>query len=230
MCYVNKLDMTLQKTLRTSTRSSFMTKEEANLLARAHAGDAAAFESLVMPHRATMLRIVQRILRNREDAEDVVQTAFLSALRHLAAFQGNSRFSSWLTRIAINAAFMRLRVSRRSHETSIDEMVEGEDTHRRMHLVEARPNPEQECAAKEARGLLDKAFNRLGPLYTQVLHLRVVEELSVNEAAQILELPVGTVKARLYRARTALTRHVQLMATSRRAPIVASPRRSSAFM
>src|SRR5215469_4700049 len=105
-------------------RPSLVTKEEENLLACARAGDTAAFASLVMPHRDGILRLTQRILRNREDAEDAVQTAFLDALRHLDAFQGRSRFSSWLSRIAMNAAFMRLRSSRRGTETSFDEMFQ----------------------------------------------------------------------------------------------------------
>src|SRR5262249_24726333 len=142
-------------------RSSFLTHEEANLLMCARASDAAAFGNLVMPHRDAILRLAHRILRNREDAEDAVQTAFLEALRHLDAFQGRSRFSSWLTRIAVNAAFMRLRASRRKPETSLDEMVERENV-TRFQVVEVRPNPEQECSANEVRVLLGKAFQRLG--------------------------------------------------------------------
>src|SRR5215469_2811792 len=104
-------------------RSSLLTDEEENLLVFARAGNAAAFASLVMPHRERILRIAQRILRNREDAEDAVQTTFLDALRHLDGFQGRSRFSSWLTRIALNVAYMKMRSSRRRSETSLDEMV-----------------------------------------------------------------------------------------------------------
>jgi RNA polymerase sigma-70 factor, ECF subfamily len=99
-----------------------ITSEERNLLASARAGDSAAFERLVMPHWDVLLRVTQRILRNREDAEDAVQTAFLDAFRNLNGFRGHSRFSSWLTRIAMNAALMRLRVSRRERETSLDEL------------------------------------------------------------------------------------------------------------
>src|SRR6201997_156793 len=108
-------------------QSSLVSNEEESLLACARAGDTAAFASLVMPHREGILRLTQRILRNREDAEDAVQTAFLDALRHLDSFQGRSRFSSWLTRIALNAAFMKLRLSRRRTETSLDEMVERDN-------------------------------------------------------------------------------------------------------
>jgi RNA polymerase sigma-70 factor, ECF subfamily len=192
-------------------------KEEESLLARARAGDTAAFASLVMPHRDSILRLTQRILRNREDAEDAVQTAFLDALRHLDSFQGRSRFSSWLSRIAMNAAFMKLRTSRRKNEASLDEMVERE-TAARFEVVEGRPNPEQECSLKEARLLLAKAIDRLGPLYREVLHMFHVQELPAKEAARILGVPVGTVKARLHRARSRLSRHLQSMLLRQRRP------------
>jgi len=192
-------------------------KEEESLLARARAGDTAAFASLVMPHRDGILRLTQRILRNREDAEDAVQTAFLDALRHLDTFQGRSRFSSWLTRIALNAAFMRLRTGRRKNEASLDEMVERE-TAARFEVVEGRRNPEQECSLKEARVLLAKAIDRLGPVYVEVLHMFHVQELPAKEAARILGVPVGTVKARLHRARSRLSRHLQSMLLRQRRP------------
>src|SRR6516225_9732547 len=129
-------------------RPSLVTEEEESLLASARAGDTVAFASLAMPHKDTILRLTQRILRNREDAEDVVQTAFLDALRHLDSFQGRSRFSSWLTRIALNAAFMRLRSARRRTEMSLDEMFQR-DTAGRLQVVDARSNPEQECSVNE---------------------------------------------------------------------------------
>jgi RNA polymerase sigma-70 factor, ECF subfamily len=194
----------------------FITWDEATLLASARAGDSAAFECLVMPHWDALLRVTQRILRNREDAEDAVQTAFLDAFRNLRGFQGRSRFSSWLTRIAMNAAFMRLRASRQKRETSLDEVTETGEARARFHLVETRPNPEQEYLSKEGRVLLQKGLKKLGPLYAEVLHLRSVQELSAKETARILELPVGTVKARLHRARTKLTRHVQSIVTLKR--------------
>jgi RNA polymerase sigma-70 factor, ECF subfamily len=196
----------------TTAGPSFITMEEATLLASARAGDSAAFERLVMPHWDALLRVTQRILRNREDAEDAVQTAFLDAFRNLKGFRGHSRFSSWLSRIAMNSAFMRLRVSRRKRETSLDELTETGETRTRCHLVEKRLNPEQEYLSKEGRVLLEKGLRKLRPLYVEVLHLRNVEELSAKETARILQLPVGTVKARLHRARTKLARHVQLIA------------------
>jgi RNA polymerase sigma-70 factor (ECF subfamily) len=195
---------------------SFITGQEATLLASARAGDSTAFECLVMPHWDTLLRVTQRILRNREDAEDAVQTAFLDAFRNLHGFHGRSRFSSWLTRIAMNAALMRLRVSRRKRETSLDEVTETGESRASIHLVETRLNPEQEFLSNEGRVLLAKGLKKLRPLYVEVLHLRDVEELSAKETARILELPVGTVKARLHRARTKLTRHVQSIAARKR--------------
>jgi len=195
-------------------RTPFITGEEATLLASARAGDPAAFECLVMPHRDGLLRIAQRILRNREDAEDAVQTAFLDAFRNLKHFRGQSRFSSWLTRIALNAAFMRLRGSRRKRETSLADVTEPDDPRARFELVETRLNPEQEYLSKEARALLQKGLKRLRPLYVEVLRLRGLQELSAKETAGMLELPVGTVKARLYRARAALARHMKSIVTS----------------
>jgi RNA polymerase sigma-70 factor, ECF subfamily len=195
---------------------SFITSEEATLLASARAGDSEAFECLVMPHWGALLRVTQRILHNREDAEDAVQTAFLDAFRNLNGFGGRSRFSSWLTRIAVNAALMRLRVSRRKRETPLDDVTETGEVRARFRLVETRLNPEQEYLSNEGRVLLEKGIKKLGPLYVEVLHLRDAQDLSIKETARILELPVGTVKARLHRARTKLTRQVQSIVTHKR--------------
>lgn len=219
---------TYAETERATGRASFVTNEEQHLLVCARSGDAAAFGSLVMPHRDAILRLTHRILRNREDAEDAVQTAFLDALRHLDTFQGRSRFSSWLTRIALNAAFMRLRATRRKLETSLDEMIEGENA-ARLQVVETRPNPEQECSAREVRVLLGKAFERLGPRYAEVLHMHHVQQLSTQEAARILGVPVGTVKARLHRARSRLSRHMRSMLIYRRRPTAVKKVCNAAF-
>jgi RNA polymerase sigma-70 factor, ECF subfamily len=199
-----------------NTRPSILANEETTLLASAKAGDSAAFEHLVMPRLGALLRVTQRILRNREDAEDAVQTALLDAFRNLSSFEGRSQFSSWLTRIAMNAAYMRLRVSRRERETSIDDVDETSETQPKSYLVETRPNPEQEYLSKEGRMLFQKGLKKLGPLYTEVLHLHTVQELSIKEAAVALDVPAGTVKARLHRARVKLTRHMQSIVAPRR--------------
>jgi RNA polymerase sigma-70 factor (ECF subfamily) len=224
---VNELSV-CEEAERVTVRSSFLTKDEEYLLACARSGDAAAFGSLVMPHRDAILRLTQRILRNREDAEDAVQSAFLDALRHLDGFEGRSRFSSWLTSIALNAAFMRLRASRRRSENSLDEIFERESG-AGFQLFEVRPNPEQEYSAREVRTLLNKALRRLRPIYAEVLHIRDVQDISAREAAQILGVPIGTVKARLHRARTQLTGHVRSMLARRRRPASVKGGRSGVF-
>ena len=208
--------ITYEQSDRASVRPCFIPAEETTLLTLARSGDSAAFGSLVMPHWNALLRVTQRILRNREDAEDAVQSALLDAFRNLKGFQGRSRFSSWLTRIAINAALIRLRLNRRERTTSLDEVSETWEEQARIHLVETRPNPEQEYLSKEGLVLLEKGLKKLGPLYREVLHLRSAQELSAKDTARILELPVGTVKARLHRARTKLTKHVRTVVAHQR--------------
>jgi RNA polymerase sigma-70 factor (ECF subfamily) len=117
----------------------------------------------------------------------------------------------------MNAALLRLRVSRRKRETSLDELTEPREDRASFLLVGTRLNPEQEYLSRESRVLLEKGLKKLGRLYVDVLHLRNVQELSTKETARILELPVGTVKARLHRARTKLTRHVQSIVTCKAA-------------
>jgi RNA polymerase sigma-70 factor (ECF subfamily) len=111
---------------------------------------------------------------------------------------------------------MRLRVHRREKGTPLDEVAETGAAQARLHLVETRPNPEQQYLSKEGRALLEKGLKKLGPLYIEVLRLRDLQELSAKEVAEVLEVPVGTVKARLHRARLRLTRHVQVMLDQKR--------------
>lgn len=186
-------------------------QEEQTLTARAKSGDPSAFEALVVPHRQRILRLIQRILRNREDAEDAVQIALLQAFSHLDDFQGNAQFSSWLSRIAVNAALMRLRTIKRKCETSLDQMVADEDSLVRFQVIEVRPNPEQNYLARERRAILSAAVRQLGPRNRAVLDLRDTQGLSAKETAQVLGIAASTVKARLHRARLKLMQRAQLM-------------------
>lgn len=104
---------------------------------------------------------------------------------------------------------MRLRVTGRKRETSLDEVAETDGARTGFHLVETRPNPEQEYLLKQGRVLLEKRIQRLGPVYVEILHLRSKQELSTKKAAGFLDVPVGTVKARLHRARVKLSRFTQ---------------------
>jgi RNA polymerase sigma-70 factor, ECF subfamily len=195
---------------------SFAAKqEELHLLSCARAGSADAFGTLVRPHMGALLRVTQRLLRNREDAEDTVQTTLLNAWLNLDSFQGRSRFSSWLTRIAINSALMRMRANRRKIDLSLDEMVQA-DMPASVRAVKIGPNPEEGYATKEVLGIVESMFGRLPPHHAEVLWMSVVQELTGKEVAQILNVSVTTVKSRLYRARAILSRSTQPMLGSRR--------------
>lgn len=145
-----------------------------------------------------------------------MQTALLDAFRNLNGFHGRSRFSSWLTRIAMNAALLRLRVSRRKRETSLDDVTEEGKPRASLQLVETRLNPEQEFLSNERRVLLRKGLKRLRPPDVKILHLRTMQELSAEETARILEVPVKTMKSRLHRARMKLAGHVESIVTRKR--------------
>ncbi|MGB8325763.1 MAG: sigma-70 family RNA polymerase sigma factor [Candidatus Acidiferrum sp.] len=166
-------------------------------------GNAQAFEELVLRHRQRVLAVAQRITNNREDAEDVAQESFYKAFLHLAAFQERSRFSSWLTRIAMNEAYMLLRRRRRVREV----LLEGpEDAPESVptEFVDQCPSPEESCWRRERTELLTKAVNRLRPSIRGAILLRDFEERSVEETAQILGTSISAVKARVFYARRGL--------------------------
>src|SRR6202034_2349350 len=174
------------------------------LVARARQGDMAAYEKLVKQYDRQVFRIAQHIVQNREDAEDVVQDAFLKAYEKLDQFQGNSKFYTWLVRIAVNEALMRLRKRRTGKMVSIDEDVQTEEGSVPRDLAEWRPNPEQEYNQAELADILRKTINGLPPGFRVVFVLRDVEGLSTEETATALGLSVPAVKSRLLRARLEL--------------------------
>jgi RNA polymerase sigma-70 factor, ECF subfamily len=168
-------------------------------------GSPTAFGVLFDRYERQILRITWRVLRNHEDAEDAAQQAFEDAYVHLKDFHRQSRFSTWLTRIAINDALMLLRKRRLGH-VSIEEgkIVENEDIPVETHT--AAPTPEQLCEAQELREVLTSAIGELKPILGQVIQLRELDELSTRQTAETLGLPVGAVKARTFRARRLLRR------------------------
>ncbi len=174
------------------------------LVERARAGDVHAFETLVKQYDRQVFRIAQHITQNREDAQDVVQDAFLKAYEKLDQFQGNSKFYTWLVRIAVNEALMRLRKRRTGKMVSIDEDVQTEEGSVPRDLAEWRPNPEQEYNQAELADILRKTINGLPPGFRVVFVLRDVEGLSTEETANALGLSVPAVKSRLLRARLQL--------------------------
>src|ERR1700676_488429 len=173
------------------------------LVAAAKLGDSQAFEELVFRHKQKVLAMAQRITNNREDAEDVAQESFHKAFLHLNDFQEKSRFSTWLTRIAMNEAFILLRRRRRVFEVlpgSPDDDVNASSE----VFVDQSPNPEESCWRSERTRLLTKAINRLGPKIRSTILLRDIEERSVEETAQILGTSITAVKARVFQGRRKL--------------------------
>ncbi len=174
------------------------------LVARARDGDLQAFETLVRQYDRQVFRIAQHITQNKEDAEDVVQDAFLKAYEKLNQFQGNSKFYTWLVRIAVNESLMRLRKRRTGKMVSIDEDVETEEGSMPRDLADWGPDPEQMYGQSELAEILRKTIQGLPPGFRVVFTLRDVEGLSTDETAEALGLSVPAVKSRLLRARLQL--------------------------
>ena len=178
--------------------------DEAALVQRAREGDDTAFEGLVQQYQRKIYRLALNITQNDEDAEDVLQDAFLKAYTNLGKFHGDSKFYTWIVRIAVNEALMKLRKRRGDKMVSLDEEIElGEEAVTREIAV-WDGNPEQTYSREELRKLLDEAIQSLKPTFRSVFQLRDVEELSTEETAEALELSVPAVKSRLLRARLQL--------------------------
>src|SRR6266581_4417987 len=178
--------------------------DELALVNAARAGDVAAFEELVRRYDRNVFRIAQHITQNREDAEDVVQDAFLKAFQNLEQFQGQSKFYTWLVRIAVNEALMKLRRRRPERTVSLDEEVKTEDDSVPREVADWSPNPEQQYTQAELREILDRTIHGLPATFRTVFVLRDVEGLSTEETAEALSLSVPAVKSRLLRARLQL--------------------------
>ncbi len=180
------------------------TTEELELVTRARTGDASAFNDLVRRYERKIYRLAKNITQNDEDAEDVLQDTFLKAYEHLSGFQGNSKFYTWLVRIAVNEALMKLRKRKTDRTVPLDEPVDtGEETVAREIAVWDE-NPEQKYSQEELAGILNDAVQSLKPAFRTVFVLRDIEELSTEEAAQALQISVPAVKSRLLRARLQL--------------------------
>jgi RNA polymerase sigma-70 factor (ECF subfamily) len=178
--------------------------DEADLVAKAKAGDADAFTDLVNQYERRVFRMAKQITQNDEDAEDVLQETFLKAYSHLDDFQGNSKFYTWLVRIAVNEALMKLRKRRSDKTVPLDEPIDtGEDVVAREVAV-WEDNPEQRYSREEMANILDEAVESLKPAYRTVFVLRDIEEMSIEETAEALDLSISAVKSRLLRARLQL--------------------------
>jgi len=178
--------------------------DEAALVAQARQGVPEAFNGLAERYQRNIFRLAQNITQNREDAEDVLQETFLKAYEHLPEFHGDSKFYTWIVRIAVNEALMKLRKRKWDKTVWLDEPINtGEDSVAREIAV-WEDNPEQRYSKEELHDILDKAVNGLAPPYRTVFVLRDMEGLSTEETAEALELSVPAVKSRLLRARLQL--------------------------
>jgi len=190
-------------------------QEDAALVAGAKTGDARAFELLVQRHEGKIFSLAYRMTRNREDAEDVVQQSFQKAFIHLKKFEGESLFSTWLTRIAINEALMLLRRKRGSREVPIAETT-TEETALPLDIPDSGPNPEDSCLQREQERILSAAVNELTPGMREAIELRELGELSTGETAQVMGLSVGAVKARVFHGRRKLRKTLKRYVESAR--------------
>jgi RNA polymerase sigma-70 factor (ECF subfamily) len=174
------------------------------LIERVRAGDVSAYDALVRKYERQVFRISQHITQNREDAEDVTQDAFLKAYEKLEQFQGNSKFYTWLVRIAVNESLMRLRRRRTGRMVSIDEDIATEEGSVPRDLADWAPDPEQNYSREELAGILERAWKGLPKGFRIVFELRDVQGLSTEDTADALGLSIPAVKSRLLRARLQL--------------------------
>lgn len=178
--------------------------EEWQSVQRAIAGDSDALSALFVQNRARLYRVAFSVLRNSEDAEDALQDGLLSACLNLRRFEGRSCFSTWLTRIVLNAALMVRRRLRARPHTSLEQMSVASDSLPASWVVDAEPNPEQRYALTERRNLLSKGMMQLSPLLRSSLQLHYFHCLSLPEVAKREGVGVNVLKSRTWRARQQL--------------------------
>ncbi len=180
--------------------------DEKELVDRLRSGDDAAYEELVREYGGRMLAVARRMLRTDEDARDAVQEAFLSAFKSIDRFEGSARVSTWLHRIVVNAALMKLRTKRRKPETSIEDLLPSflEDGHMAAPASPWREVGTDPVEQREVSQLVRDSIEALPEAYRNVLLLRDIEDLDTEETARIMGISPGAVKTRLHRARQAL--------------------------
>ncbi|MBL8296380.1 MAG: sigma-70 family RNA polymerase sigma factor [Bryobacterales bacterium] len=177
---------------------------EGTLVQQAKSGDVSAFTELITRYERKIFRLARNITQNQEDAEDVLQEVFMKSFTHLDSFEGNSKFYTWLVRIAVNESLMKLRKRKSDKQVSLDEPVETGEEEVVREIAVWENTPEQRYSQTELRRILDEAIAGLAPLYRTVFQLRDVEEMSTEDTAEVLGLTIPAVKSRLLRARLQL--------------------------
>jgi RNA polymerase sigma-70 factor (ECF subfamily) len=182
--------------------------EDQKLIQAARGGDQKAFESLLKKYRNLVYHVMIKMVRNPQEAEDLCQEAFIKAFNALASFNEEFAFSTWLMKIATNNCIDFLR-KKKLRTYSIDEPMQYKDDHVQIELPDHDPTPERIMINEERSKMIDDAIQSLPPRYRHVIVLRHKEEKSYEDIAEILKLPLGTVKARIFRAREMLNKKIK---------------------
>lgn len=178
------------------------------LISKALAGDQAAYRGLLNRHQRAIYQIILKIVRNRDETEDLVQETFMRAFHSLASYRSEFRFSTWLYKIAANCAIDSIR-KKKIEALSLDKPVETQDGTVEMDLPDTSFNPEENLWEKQRQISIQEAIESLPEKYRDVILYRHRDDQSYEEIAQILKLPVGTVKARIFRARELLKKKLK---------------------
>jgi RNA polymerase sigma-70 factor (ECF subfamily) len=215
---------TLHNALQTASNDAL---SDEDVIARVLAGDIASFEIIMRRHNQRLYRIGRAILRNDAEAEDLMQDAYVRAYEHLSQFAGRAKFSTWLSRIAVNEALARKRhfskheelepqMNSKNGSTSFSTDNVSQNKHQAEHFATSTPDPEQQASNSEMQRLLEAAIEDLPDDYRTVLVLRDIEEMDTNEAAAALDISEENVKVRLHRARVLLRKKMFIRAGAHR--------------
>jgi RNA polymerase sigma factor (sigma-70 family) len=183
-------------------------KEDSTLIRCALSGDQKAFRRLRLKYYDSIFKLISRMIRDREEVEDLTQEAFIKAFTSLASFNEEYAFSTWLYKIATNNSIDYVR-KRKLQTFSINKPIESEESDYSFELPDTDPEPDQELIALQRKKMLEEAMNSLPAKYRQVILMRHVDEKEYQEIAKILRLPLGTVKAHIFRARELLYKQLR---------------------
>jgi RNA polymerase sigma-70 factor, ECF subfamily len=195
-----------------ATSAAAVLNDESDLLTRARQRDKAAIRTIIRQNNRRLFRVARSILKDDWEAEDVVQEGYIRAFSHLAEFEGKSKLSTWLTRIVVNESLGRLRRRRTTVDLGAADNADPEASPGGIvpfPLVSQQPDPEQAMAQNEIHRLLEKAIDALPDAFRIVLVARVLEDMSVEETAELYGLRPETVKTRLHRARAMLRKDIE---------------------
>jgi len=183
-------------------------QDDSELIARALGGDQQAYRALTERHKTAIFGIIYKIVRDRETTNDLVQETFMKAFASLASYRSEYRFSTWLYKIAANCSIDHLR-KKRIHALSLDRQLESQDGTIEIEVADYTFHPEQDLVRKEQRVNIEEAIDSLPEKYREVIVYRHKDDKPYEEIADLLSIPVGTVKARIFRARELLKKKLR---------------------